>query len=248
MLTSDINALGVLRILEALRQVNPDAKFYQTSTSEMFGKVQETHQKETTAFYPKSPYGVAKLFAHWITISYRESYGMYTCSGILFNHEFPLRSTEFITRQLSNAIAKISLGLQEKVIVGNLEAKRDWGFAKEYVQGMWQMLQLEQPDDFVLATGHTHSVREFIESAFRAVGTQLVWGGTAMNTVGRYRKTGEERVVVSPEFYRPAEVDLLLGNSSKAKEKLGWEPKVGFEQLINMMVEADLRRLKNKYR
>ncbi len=245
MLTSDVNALGVLRLLEALRQVNPGARFYQASTSEMFGKIQETPQKESTPFYPRSPYGVAKVFGHWITVNYRESYGMHTCSGILFNHESPLRGIEFITRKLSNAVAKISLDQQEKVIVGNLNAKRDWGFAKEYVEGMWKMLQLKDPDDYVLATGKTHSVRDFIEAAFRVIGVEIAWEGTGIDAIGRCKRTGKVRVLVSPEFYRPTEVDLLLGDASKAKEKLGWYPKVQFEQLVEMMVEADLRRLRS---
>lgn len=246
MLTSEINAIGVLRLLEGIRQVNPGAKFYQASTSELFGKVHEIPQKETTPFHPRSPYGAAKLFGHWITVNYRESYKMFACSGILFNHESPLRGMEFITRKLAYAVASIHFGLQDKVVVGNLEAKRDWGFAKEYVEGMWKMLQLKEPDDFVLATGQTHSVREFIEAAFRVVGVHLVWEGSAMNTVGRCKKTGKTRVVVSPDFYRPAEVDLLLGSPLKAKEKLGWKPRVGFEQLVDMMVEADLKRLKKE--
>lgn len=242
-LTSDINGIGVLRILEALRQVNPEAKFYQASTSEMFGKVQETPQRETTSFYPRSPYGVAKLYAHWITVNYRESYDMFACSGILFNHESPLRGLEFVTRKLTHAVSRISCGVQDCVIVGNLDAKRDWGYAKEYVAGMWRMLQQDHADDYVLATGETHSVREFIEAAFDSIGIEIEWEGKGIDEVGRCSKTGKTRVAVSTDFYRPAEVDVLMGDFSKAQEKLSWSPEVRFEKLVEIMVEADRRRI-----
>jgi GDPmannose 4,6-dehydratase len=240
-LTSDINALGVLRILEALRTVKPDTRFYQASTSEMFGRVQEMPQTETTPFYPRSPYGVAKLFAHWITISYRESYNMFACSGILFNHESPLRGFEFITRKLSYGVARIKHGLQDKIVVGNLDSRRDWGFAKDYVEGMYLMLQQKQPDDYVLATCETHTVREFIEHAFDAAGYKIAWQGKGIHTKGIDRKTGKCLIEVSREFYRPAEVDVLFGNPAKARAKLGWRPKTKFRDLVKLMVESDIK-------
>lgn len=223
--TGQITGLGVTNMLEALRLVKPDAKFYQASSSEMFGKVQETPQKETTPLYPRSPYGVAKVYGHWLTVNYRESYDMFACSGILFNHESPRRGLEFVTRKVTNAVARIKLGLQKELAMGNLDAKRDWGYAGDYVKAMWLMLQQEQPDDYVIATGETHSVRELVDTAFAVAG--LNW---------------EDYVVIDPKFIRPAEVDLLLGDSSKAKQKLGWQPEVSFEQLVQMMVEADLER------
>ncbi|NOY22485.1 MAG: GDP-mannose 4,6-dehydratase [Acidobacteria bacterium] len=248
MLTSDVNALGLLRVLEGLRQVNPEAHFYQASTSEMFGGVQETSQRETTPFYPRSPYGVSKLFSHWMTVNYRESYGMFACSGILFNHESPLRGLEFVTRKITNSVARIQRGLQETIYLGNLEAKRDWGFAKEFVEGMWRMLQQDEPDDYVLATGETHSVREFVEAAFAATGVQLEWNGSGVKERGIDRKSGKLVVQVSPEFYRPADVEMLLGDPSKAGRELDWYPTIRFEQLVGMMVEADVKRLKKELR
>lgn len=242
-LTAEIDAIGVLRILEALRIIKPDTKFYQASTSEMFGKVQEIPQKETTPFYPRSPYGVAKLFGHWITVNYRESYNMFACSGILFNHESPLRGLEFVTRKITYGVARIKYGLQDKIVLGNLDAKRDWGYAGDYVEGMWLMLQQKNPDDYVLATGETHSVREFAELAFRVAGYEIVWEGEGLNTKGIDKKTGKILVEVSSEYYRPAEVDILIGDPKKAREKLGWEPKTKFEELVRMMVEADIRRV-----
>lgn len=242
-LTSEVDAMGVLRLLEAIRTIKPDTRFYQASTSELYGKVQEIPQTEKTPFYPRSPYGVAKLFGHWMTVNYRESYGMFACSGILFNHESPLRGLEFVTRKITHSVARIKKGLQDKVVLGNLDAKRDWGYAAEYVEGMWLMLQQEEPDDYVLATGETHSVREFVEAAFGAAGYQIEWEGEGVNTTGRDKATGRVLVEVSPEFYRPAEVDILIGNPEKAEKRLGWKPRTKFKELVAMMVEADLRRV-----
>ncbi len=225
-LTGEFTALGVTRVLDAIRIVNPEARFYQASSSEMFGKVAEVPQKETTPFYPRSPYGVAKVYGHWITINYRESYNLYACSGILFNHESPRRGLEFSTHKVTYAAARIKLGLQDELRMGNLDSRRDWGYAGDYVQAMWLMLQQDEPDDYVVATGETHSVRELCQVAFDCVG--LNW---------------EDYVVVDQKFYRPAEVDLLIGDASKAHAKLGWEPTVTFKELIEMMVEADLATL-----
>jgi len=225
-LTGEFTALGVTRVLDAIRIVNPEARFYQASSSEMFGKVAEVPQKETTPFYPRSPYGVAKVYGHWITINYRESYNLYACSGILFNHESPRRGLEFSTHKVTYAAARIKLGLQDELRMGNLDSRRDWGYAGDYVQAMWLMLQQDEPDDYVVATGETHSVRELCQVAFDCVG--LNW---------------EDYVVVDQKFYRPAEVDLLIGDASKAHAKLGWEPTVTFQKLIEMMVEADLATL-----
>lgn len=240
-ITADINAMGVIRLLEAIRIVNPGIKFYQASTSEMFGKVREIPQSEETPFHPRSPYGVAKLYGHWATVNYRESYNMFACSGILFNHESPLRGMEFVTKKITRAVAAISKGKQDKVILGNLDSKRDWGFAGDYVEGMRLMLQQDEADDYVLATGETHTIREFAEEAFRYIGADIKWSGEGAETKGTDVKTGKIMLEVSPEFYRPAEVDLLIGNPAKAKEKLGWEPKVRFPELVRMMVEWDLK-------
>lgn len=240
--TSQITGLGALYLLEAIRIVNPRTRFYQASTSEMFGKVQQIPQSENTPFYPRSPYGVAKLYAHWMTINYRESYGIFGASGILFNHESPLRGLEFVTRKITDAAAKIKLKKLECLELGNLDAKRDWGFAKEYVDGMYRMLQVDEPDTFVLATNRTETVRSFVEQAFRAVGIELDWRGQAENEVGMERGTGTVRVRVNPRFYRPAEVELLIGDPGKAKRVLGWEPRTTLEQLCMMMVESDLAR------
>lgn len=242
-LTAEIDAMGVLRLLEAIRTLKPDTKFYQASTSEMFGKVQEIPQTEKTPFYPRSPYGVAKLFGHWITVNYRESFNIFACSGILFNHESPLRGVEFVTRKITYSLARIKYGLQDKLVLGNLDAKRDWGYAKEYVEAMWLMLQQDEPDDYVIATGETHTVREFVEKAAQIAGFDVEWEGEGVNTKGIDRKTGKVIVEVSPEFYRPAEVDILIGNPQKAKERLGWEPKTKFEDLVEIMMEADLNRV-----
>ncbi|OAQ20309.1 GDP-mannose 4,6-dehydratase [Thermosulfurimonas dismutans] len=242
-LTAEVDAIGVLRLLEALRFYKSDAKFYQASTSEMFGKVQEVPQKETTPFYPRSPYAVAKLFGHWITVNYRESYNMFACSGILFNHESPLRGLEFVTRKITYTLARIKYGLEDKLILGNLDAKRDWGYAPEYVEVMWLMLQQDTPDDYVIATGETHTVREFVEKAAEIAGFQIEWEGEGINTKGIDKKTGKIIIEVSPKFYRPAEVDILIGDYSKAKTKLGWKPKIKFEELVRIMMEADLKRI-----
>jgi GDPmannose 4,6-dehydratase len=225
-LTGEFTALGVTRMLDAMRIVNPEARFYQASSSEMFGKVVEVPQRETTPFYPRSPYGVAKVYGHWITVNYRESYNLYACSGILFNHESPRRGLEFVTHKVTYAAARIKLGLQDELRLGNLDARRDWGYAGDYVQAMWMMLQQPEPDDYVVATGETHSVRELCQVAFDCVG--LNW---------------EDYVIVDEKFYRPAEVDLLIGDPSKAHAKLGWEPSVTFKELVELMVEADLAAL-----
>jgi GDPmannose 4,6-dehydratase len=240
--TAEITGIGPLNLLEAIRIVNPAIRFYQASTSEMFGKVQSIPQTEETPFYPRSPYGVAKLFAHWMTINYRESYDIFATSGILFNHESPLRGREFVTRKITDGVARIVQGKQEVLELGNLDAKRDWGYAKEYVEGMWRMLQAGEPDTFVLATNRTETVRDFVDMAFKAVDVTLEWKGTAQNEQGVDAKTGRVLVRVNPKYYRPAEVDLLIGNPAKAREKLGWAPQTTLEQLCAMMVEADLRR------
>jgi len=240
--TAEITGIGPLNLLEAIRIVNPKIRFYQASTSEMFGKVQAIPQVEETPFYPRSPYGVAKLYAHWITINYRESYNIFGCSGILFNHESPLRGREFVTRKITDSVAKIKLGKLDVLELGNLDAKRDWGFAKEYVEGMWLMLQADEPDTYVLATNRTETVRDFVAMAFKAAGYTLRFEGKDENEVGIDEVTGKVLVRVNPKFYRPAEVELLIGNPQKAKEKLGWEPKTTLEELCQMMVEQDLRR------
>lgn len=240
--TAEITGVGPLNLLEAIRIVNPKIRFYQASTSEMFGKVQAIPQVESTPFYPRSPYGVAKLYAHWMTINYRESYDIFGCSGILFNHESPLRGREFVTRKITDSVAKIKLGKLDALELGNLDAKRDWGFAKEYVEGMWRMLQADQPDTYVLATNRTETVRDFVSMAFKAAGIAVDFKGEAENEVGIDSATGRTIVRINPKFYRPAEVDLLIGNPEHAKQKLGWEPKTTLEQLCAMMVEADMRR------
>ena len=240
--TLDITGAGAVNLLEAIRIVNPKIRFYQDSTSEMFGQVQAIPQLETTPFYPRSPYGVAKLYAHWMTINYRESYGIFGCSGILFNHESPLRGREFVTRKITDSVAKIKLGQLDVLELGNIDAKRDWGFAKEYVEGMWRMLQADEPDVFVLATNRTETVRDFVTLAFKAAGIELQWSGSGEQEQAIDAATGKVVMRVNPKFYRPAEVDLLIGNPQKAKDTLGWEPKTSLEQLCQMMVEADLRR------
>jgi GDPmannose 4,6-dehydratase len=240
--TAQITGVGALHLLEAIRLTNTKIRFYQASTSEMFGKVQAVPQIEDTPFYPRSPYGVAKLYAHWMTINYRESYDIFGCSGILFNHESPLRGREFVTRKITDSVAKIKLGKLDLLELGNLDAKRDWGFAKEYVEGMWLMLQVEEADSYVLATNRTETVREFVDMAFKAAGYELRFEGSEENEVAIDIKTGKTLVRVNQKFYRPAEVELLIGDPSRAKEKLGWEPTTTLEQLCAMMVEADLRR------
>lgn len=240
--TAEITGVGPLNMLEAIRIVNPKIRFYQASTSEMFGKVQAIPQMEDTPFYPRSPYGVAKLYAHWMTINYRESYGIFGCCGILFNHESPLRGLEFVTRKITDAVAKIKLGKLDVLELGNMDAKRDWGFAQEYVEGMWRMMQADVPDTFVLATNRTESVRDFVSMAFKAAGFNLRFEGTAEHEVGIDIATGRTLVRVNPKFFRPAEVELLIGNPQKAKDVLGWEPKTSLEDMCKMMVEADMRR------
>ena len=242
--TAEITGLGAVNLLEAIRIVNPKIRFYQASTSEMFGKVQQVPQTEATDFYPRSPYGVAKLYAHWMTINYRESYGIFASSGILFNHESPLRGKEFVTRKITDAVARISLGLQDVLELGNMDAKRDWGFAKEYVEGMWRMLQADEPDTFVLATNRTETVRDFVTMAFKAVGITLEWKGSADNEHGIDINTGKTVIQVNPKFYRPAEVELLIGDPQKARTVLGWETNTSLEQLCQLMVDADLERVK----
>jgi GDPmannose 4,6-dehydratase len=227
--TADVVAVGTLRILEAIRETGVKTRFYQASSSEMFGLVQAVPQNEETPFYPRSPYAVAKVFGHWITKNYRESYGLYACSGILFNHESPRRGETFVTRKITNALARIKLGLQDKLYLGNLDAKRDWGYAPDYVEAMWLMLQQEQPDDYVIATGETHTVKEFLEAAFDYA--ELDW---------------KKYVKIDPRYFRPAEVDLLIGDASKAKKKLGWKPSVTFEQLVKIMVDADMKNLQDR--
>jgi len=248
LLTGEVTGLGVARILEAIRKVNPKIRFYQASSSEMFGKVQEVPQTERTSFYPRSPYGVAKVYGHWITVNYRESYGMFCCSGILFNHESPRRGLEFVTRKITDGAARIKLGLANELRLGNLESKRDWGYAGDYVRAMWLMLQQDEPDDYVIATSEAHPVREFAELAFKKVGIAIVWEGKGLDEKGINSKTGKVLVKVDPKFFRPAEVHQLVGDASKARGKLGWEPKVSFKELIEMMVEADLKRPREEQR
>lgn len=238
--TGDVNAIGTVILLESIREVNPKIKFYQASSSELFGKVREIPQNENTPFYPRSPYAVSKLYAYWITVNYRESYDLFACNGILFNHESPRRGETFVTRKITRGIANILRGKIDCLYLGNLDAKRDWGFAGDYVEAMWLILQQEKPDDYVVATGKTHTVREFCELAFKAVGINLIWEGKGLEEKGVDKDTGKVLVRVSKEFFRPAEVDLLLGDPTKAKTKLGWKPRVSFEELVEMMVKSDL--------
>jgi GDPmannose 4,6-dehydratase len=240
--TAEITGLGAVNLLEAIRVVNPECRFYQASTSEMFGKVQSIPQNEDTPFYPRSPYGVAKLYAHWMTVNYRESYGIFGSSGILFNHESPLRGQEFVTRKITDSVAKIHNGNLDCLELGNIDAKRDWGYAKDYVDGMWRMLQADSPDTYVLATNRTETVRDFVTMAFNSIDTSLEWSGTAESEVGICRVTGKTLVKINPDFYRPAEVELLIGDYSKARIELGWEPVTTLEDLCSMMVLADIKR------
>ncbi|NHZ38634.1 MULTISPECIES: GDP-mannose 4,6-dehydratase [Massilia] len=240
--TASITGLGAVHLLEAIRIVNPKARFYQASTSEMFGKVQAIPQVEDTPFYPRSPYGVAKLYAHWMTVNYRESYGIFGSSGILFNHESPLRGREFVTRKITDSVAKIVLNKLDVLELGNLDAKRDWGYAKEYVEGMWRILQAEQPDTFILATNRTETVRDFVTMAFKGAGIDIEYTGKGEAETGHCARTGKLLVRISPKFYRPAEVELLIGDPGKALRELGWAPTTTLEQLCQMMVEADMRR------
>jgi len=244
--TAEVDGVGTLRLLDAIRTcgLSDSVRFYQASTSELYGKVQEVPQKETTPFYPRSPYGVAKLFAYWSVVNYREAYNMYACNGILFNHESPRRGETFVTRKVTRSLAKIHLGQMESFELGNLDSMRDWGHAKDYVEGMWLMLQQEKPDDFVLATGHMHSVREFVESAFKFIGMEIVWEGKGDTEIGKEKATGIIRLKFNPKFYRPTEVEQLLGDPTKAKNLLGWEPKVAFDALVKDMMESDIALMK----
>ena len=245
--TTQITGVGALYLLEAIRVVDPAIRFYQASTSEMFGKVQAVPQCEDTPFHPRSPYGVAKLYAHWITVNYRESYGLFGASGILFNHESPLRGREFVTRKITDGVAKIRLGKLDVLELGNLDARRDWGYAKEYVDGMWRMLQAEQPETYVLATQRTESVRDFASLAFAAADMAIEWHGSGADEYGRDARSGKTVVRINPRFHRPAEVDLLIGDAGKAKRQLGWSAETSLESLCRMMVEADLRRNENGF-
>jgi len=243
--TANSDAIGTLRLLEAIRILGLEkrTKFYQASTSELYGKVQEIPQSETTPFYPRSPYAAAKLYAYWITVNYREAYNMFACNGILFNHESPIRGETFVTRKITMAVANIKKGLQEKLYLGNLDAKRDWGFAGDYVEAMWLMLQQDEPDDFVIATGEMHSVREFVELAFKEVGINIGWQGEGVDEVGLDNETGKVLIEIDPGYYRPTEVDILIGNPTKAKEKLEWEANIEFRELVRIMVNGDLNKV-----
>jgi GDPmannose 4,6-dehydratase len=243
--TANADAIGTLRLLEAIRILGLEKKvrFYQASTSEMFGKVQEVPQSETTPFYPRSPYGAAKVYAYWITVNYREAYGMHASNGILFNHESPIRGETFVTRKITRGVAAIAHGLQSQLFLGNLDATRDWGHARDYVEGMWLMLQQDEPDDYVLATGEAHSVREFVEIAFAHIGRHIEWRGEGVEEVGMDKKSNEPLIVIDPRYFRPTEVDQLLGNPGKAKRKLGWSHRVGFKELVAEMMESDLQRM-----
>jgi GDPmannose 4,6-dehydratase len=238
--TAEVTGLGILRILEAVRVLNPKIKVYQASSSEMFGKVEASPQNEKTGFHPRSPYAVSKVFAHWAAVNYREAYNLFVCSGILFNHESPLRGLEFVTRKISRSAARIKLGLQKELLLGNLDACRDWGYAPEYVEAMWLMLQQPQPDDYVIATGETHSVREFALAAFQAIGVELEWSGKGVEEIGRDKKSGRVLVRVDPALFRPADAEYLVGDYSKAEQTFGWSPKTTFKDLVRLMVEHDL--------
>ncbi|MBF0216079.1 MAG: GDP-mannose 4,6-dehydratase [Candidatus Omnitrophica bacterium] len=244
--TSDTDALGVLRLLDVIREVRIKAKFYQASSSEMFGKVMEIPQKETTPFYPRSPYAAAKVYGYWITVNYREAYGLFACNGILFNHESERRDSRFVTRKITSAVAKIKAGLQEKVYLGNLDAKRDWGYAPEYVEAMWMMMDRDEPGDYVIATGENHTVREFSEKAFKCAGIDIVWQGKGVTEKGLCKKKNKVLIEIDPQYFRPAEVEQLLGDPSKARKELGWSPKVKFTELVEIMVKADIELLENK--
>jgi len=242
--TAEVGGVGTLRFLDAIKEVGLETRFYQASTSELFGKVQEIPQTEKTPFYPRSPYAAAKLYSYWIVVNYREAYGLFASNGILFNHESERRGKTFVTRKISVAVAKIMLGKQEKLSVGNLDAKRDWGYAPEFVEGMWRMLQADEPDDYILATGETRSVREFIEESFAVFNEEILWEGKNEKEIGVLKSTGKTVVDINPRFYRPTEVDLLIGSPLKAKEKLGWSPKVKFNELVRIMVESDYKKIK----
>ncbi|NOQ24395.1 MAG: GDP-mannose 4,6-dehydratase [Bacteroidales bacterium] len=244
--TGEVDAMGTLRFLDAIRETGVNTKFYQASTSELYGKVQEIPQTETTPFYPRSPYAVAKLYAYWIVINYREAYNLFASNGILFNHESERRGKTFVTRKISVAVSNIILGNQDKLYLGNLESKRDWGYAPEFVEGMWRILQADEPGDFVLATNETHTVKEFVEKSFNILGEEISWEGHGVNEKGILKSTGKTVVEVDPRYYRPTEVELLIGNPQKAKYELGWQPKTTFEELVKIMVEADYKKLKER--
>lgn len=244
--TAEVDAMGTLRFLDAIKESGIQSKFYQASTSELFGKVREVPQTEKTPFYPRSPYGVAKLYGYWIIINYREAYNIYACNGILFNHESPRRGGTFVTRKITRAAARIKYGLQDKVTLGNLNAKRDWGYAPEYVEGMWQMMQLDKADDFVMATGETHSIREFADIVFKELDMDLEWQGEGVNEKGIEIKTGKTLVAVNPRYFRPTEVDLLIGDATKAKKTFGWKPKVKFDELAKIMAKADWEKVQKR--
>jgi GDPmannose 4,6-dehydratase len=244
--TAEVDAIGTLRFLDAIKDVKLKTRFYQASTSELFGKVQEVPQSESTPFYPRSPYGIAKLYGYWIIVNYREAYNLFACNGILFNHESPRRGGTFVTRKITQAAARIKYGLQKDLTLGNLEAKRDWGFAPEYVDGMWRMLQLDEPEDLVLATGEAHSIKEFVDLAFKELDMKLEWTGQGLEEIGTDSQSGKTLVRVDPRFFRPTEVEMLIGDPSKAKELLDWEPKVKFEELIRVMVESDWDKVQKR--
>jgi GDPmannose 4,6-dehydratase len=242
--TAEVDGIGTLRFLDAIRETGYKTKFYQASTSELYGLAREIPQNEQTPFYPRSPYGAAKLYSYWITVNYREAYNLFACNGILFNHESERRGKTFVTRKISVGVSKIMIGLQDKLLMGNLDAKRDWGYAPEYVEGMWRILQADEPDDYVLATNETHSVREFIEESFRNLGEEILWEGQGIDEKGILKVSGKEVVGIDPRYFRPTEVDLLIGDYSKAREKLGWQPKTTFRELVRIMVNADFEKVK----
>jgi len=242
--TAEVDGIGVLRFLDAIKETGIKTKFYQASTSELYGKVQETPQSETTPFYPRSPYAVAKLYAYWIVKNYREAYNLFACNGILFNHESPRRGETFVTRKITRAVVKIKEGLQDKLYLGNIDSKRDWGYAKEYIEGMWLMLQQDKADDYVLATNETHTVREFVQLAFKYVGIDIEWRGEGVEEEGFDKQTNKCLIKIDPKYFRPTEVELLIGDYTKAKEKLNWKPKIKFEELVKLMIEADYKELK----
>ena len=241
--TAEVDGIGTLRFLDAIKETGINTKFYQASTSELFGLAQEVPQTEKTPFYPRSPYAAAKLYAYWIVVNYREAYKLFACNGILFNHESERRGKTFVTRKISVAVSRIMCGLQDMLLLGNMDAKRDWGYAPEYAEGMWRILQADTPDDYVLATNETHTVREFVEEAFSVLGEEIYWQGEGVDEKGILKSSGKQVVGISPRYYRPTEVDLLLGDYSKAKQKLGWEPKVTFKELVRIMVEADYKKV-----
>lgn len=244
--TADVDGVGTLRFLDAIKETGIRTRFYQASTSELYGLAQEVPQTEKTPFYPRSPYGAAKLYAYWIVVNYREAYKLFACNGILFNHESERRGKTFVTRKISVAVANIMTGQQEKLLLGNLDARRDWGYAPEYVEGMWRMLQVDEPDDFVLATNETHKIREFVEEAFRVLGEEIIWKGKGTDEKGLLKSSGREVVAIDPRYFRPTEVDLLIGDYSKAREKLGWKPKTTFRELVKIMVEADYKKARKR--